>query len=263
MGNGNILGQTNVPYEAATYTGLDTNTALVVVNNKTNNRTISVNVINCATDVVATQDQSDISLLLKDATGKTISTCDFTLGSALPSIKFKSETTSYTDASLKDLFRNDVVTLDNPLYFVTKVNNEFNEVYLATKNYVDSIGESKQETLVSGQNIKTLNSHDILGNGDLDIVQANPTDLSSGPLGKIKIYGQTYNIGGGVGDVQVNGITVVNAQNAANILTESTYNETTNKIATMLDVTNAINTAIGDIENLLIEFDSGNGIGEE
>ena len=70
---------------------------------------------------------------------------------------------------------------------------------------------TKQDTLVSGTNIKTINSQSLLGSGDITIT------------------------GGQATDVQING-TSITSNNTANIETNSTYDETTNKIATMSDL---------------------------
>lgn len=73
----------------------------------------------------------------------------------------------------------------------------------------------KQDTLVSGTSIKTINNESILGSGNI-------------------------NIGGGGGsttDVQING-TSITSSGTANIITEGTYNASTNKLATMSDVPN-------------------------
>ena len=69
---------------------------------------------------------------------------------------------------------------------------------------------SKQDTLVSGTNIKTINNNSLLGSGNISIS------------------------GGTATDVQVNGTSIV-SNNTANIITESAYNSTTNKIATKED----------------------------
>ena len=71
---------------------------------------------------------------------------------------------------------------------------------------------TKQDTLVSGTNIKTINNNSILGSGNLSI---------SG--------------GGGSTDVQINGTSIV-SNDVANIITESAYNSSTNKIATKSDI---------------------------
>ena len=40
---------------------------------------------------------------------------------------------------------------------------------LVTKEYVDDADDLKQDTLVSGTNIKTINSQSLLGSGNIDI----------------------------------------------------------------------------------------------
>lgn len=77
----------------------------------------------------------------------------------------------------------------------------------------------KQDTLVSGTNIKTINSESILGSGNIDIS------------------------GGSSTDVQINGTSIV-SDNVANIITNTAYNSSTNKIATMSDINNAITVAL-------------------
>lgn len=66
--------------------------------------------------------------------------------------------------------------------------------------------ENKQDTLVSGTNIKTINGASILGSGDLTIeggsgsgtsVEANPTDLATDILAKLKVAGVTYSLPSG------------------------------------------------------------------
>lgn len=69
----------------------------------------------------------------------------------------------------------------------------------------------KQDTLVSGTNIKTINNTSLLGSGNISISGGTPTD------------------------VQING-TSITSNNVANIITNTAYNSSTNKIATMSDV---------------------------
>lgn len=70
--------------------------------------------------------------------------------------------------------------------------------------------DSKQDALVSGTNIKTINNESILGSGNISI-SYEPTD------------------------VQINGTSIV-SDDVANIVTNSAYNDSTNKIATMSDL---------------------------
>lgn len=72
----------------------------------------------------------------------------------------------------------------------------------------------KQDLLVSGTNIKTINNNSILGSGDIEIGG-----------------------GGSSTDVQINGTSITN-EGIANILTNTAYDSSTNKIATMSDIPN-------------------------
>ena len=107
-----------------------------------------------------------------------------------------------------------------------------------------------QPLLVSGTNIKTINNESILGSGNITIQGG----------------------GGSSTDVRINGTSIV-SNDIANIVTQGTYNASTNKIATMGDVSGKldtskvkttasttagdvydvtyINTMVGDIESLL------------
>ena len=69
----------------------------------------------------------------------------------------------------------------------------------------------KQDALVSGTNIKTINNESILGNGNITISGGDSTD------------------------VKING-TSITSEGEANIVTETAYDASTNKIATMSDV---------------------------
>lgn len=80
-------------------------------------------------------------------------------------------------------------------------------------NKLDDTLDGKQDTLVSGTNIKTINGYSILGSGNLQI--------DSG--------------GGTATNVQING-TSITSNGVANIITNSAYNSSSNKIATMSDV---------------------------
>ena len=79
----------------------------------------------------------------------------------------------------------------------------------------------KQEALVSGTNIKTINNESILGSGNISIGG-----------------------GGTATDVKING-TSITISNEADIITEGTYDATTNKIATMSEIP----TNVSDLNN--------------
>ena len=102
---------------------------------------------------------------------------------------------------------------------VTTINTSLNnKVDTSTFNVLDAQVQTnttaiagKQDALVSGTNIKTINNQSLLGSGDITIT------------------------GGQATDVQING-TSITSNNTANIQTFSTYNANTNKIATMNDL---------------------------
>lgn len=74
----------------------------------------------------------------------------------------------------------------------------------------------KQDTLVSGVNIKSINNQSILGSGNLSIS------------------------GGSATDVQINGVSIT-SNNVADIKTQSIYDGNTNKLATMHDLNYNLN----------------------
>ena len=90
--------------------------------------------------------------------------------------------------------------------------SKINKIKVGNTTY-DIEDTSKQATLVSGENIKTINNNSLLGSGNISI--------SGG--------------GGTATDVQINGTSIV-SNNTANILTNTAYNSSSNKIATMNDV---------------------------
>ena len=86
----------------------------------------------------------------------------------------------------------------------------------------------KQDTLVSGTNIKTINNESILGSGNINI---------SG--------------GGSSTDVQING-TSITSNDTANIITKGEYNPSSNKIATesdLPDTSSFITKSVNDLTN--------------
>ena len=78
---------------------------------------------------------------------------------------------------------------------------------------------TKQDTLVSGTNIKTINNNSLLGSGNINITSGTSTDVL----------------------INDSSITV---NNVANIKTNGVYNDTTNKIATMSDISTKQDTLV-------------------
>lgn len=61
---------------------------------------------------------------------------------------------------------------------------------------VKSLDFKLQKELVSGDNIRTINGKTLLGNSDIDIIQANPTlsDADTASLNSVSIYGVKYKL---------------------------------------------------------------------
>jgi hypothetical protein len=97
-----------------------------------------------------------------------------------------------------------------------------NDSGFITSSYHDS---TKQDSLVSGTNIKTINNQSLLGSGNINI--------SSGG-------------GGTATDVQINGSSIV-SNDVANILVDGTYSSS-NKIATMSSLP-TVPTATSELTN--------------
>ena len=58
------------------------------------------------------------------------------------------------------------------------------------KDYIDDNDDAKQDLLVSGTNIKTINGTSLLGSGELEVATYSTTDLTAGtsPLATGRIY---------------------------------------------------------------------------
>lgn len=117
-----------------------------------------------------------------------------------------SELNNYDDTEIRGLIANKVDK-------VTGKGLSTNDYTTEEKQKLAGIDLStKQDTLVSGTNIKTINNESILGSGNI-----------------------TIQGGGSETDVQING-TSITSGGTANIVTEGIYNATTNKIATVGDL---------------------------
>lgn len=120
----------------------------------------------------------------------------------------------YDDLDNKPTIPSDTSDLTNGAGFLT---SESDPVFSASAAAGIDSGDistwnGKQDALVSGTNIKTINNNSILGSGNITI---------SG--------------GGSSTDVQINGTSIV-VSDVANILTETAYDSSTNKIATVSDL---------------------------
>ena len=113
--------------------------------------------------------------------------------------------------------------LENDENFISSENDPTVPSYVKAITVADiNTWNAKQPLLVSGTNIKTINSESLLGSGNISINAGTSTD------------------------VQINGSSIVE-NNIANILTNSPY-DTINPIATMEDVPEAISDLINDTD---------------
>jgi hypothetical protein len=123
-----------------------------------------------------------------------------------------------------------VSDLSNDLNFIDNTIDNLTNYYTSTNTYtkteIDTLVGNKQDTLVSGTNIKTINNTSLLGSGNINIQGGS---------------------GGSSTDVKING-TSITSNDEADIQTEGTYNATTNKIATMSDLP-TVPTKVSDLQN--------------
>ena len=118
--------------------------------------------------------------------------------------------------------------LNNDVGYLTSETDPTVPSYVKAISIADiNTWNSKQPLLVSGTNIKTINGTSLLGSGNIVIS------------------------GGTATDVQIDGISITSL-GVANILTESLYDEATNKIATMSDVPDAISDLINDSDFAIV-----------
>ena len=105
-------------------------------------------------------------------------------------------------------FTGSYVSLSNTPQYLSEFENDTHYVDRTSLNVALA---RKQDELVSGVNIKSINNQSILGSGNLSITGGTPTD------------------------VKING-TSITSNNEADIITQGVYNSTTNKIATVSDL---------------------------
>lgn len=107
----------------------------------------------------------------------------------------------------------------NGTAFIPVVNSD--SIITPDGDTLDDLLDEKQDTLVSGTNLKTINNQSLLGSGNIDV--------SGG--------------GGTPTDVRING-TSITSNSVADIITEGTYNASSNKIATMSDLSSKQDTLV-------------------
>ena len=146
--------------------------------------------------------------------------------SGTPSLATVATSGDYDDLINKPTIPTNVSDLNNDSGFIT---SESDPIFTASASYGIQATDitawnGKQDALVSGNNIKTINNQSILGSGNISVGG-----------------------GGTATDVKING-TSITVSNEADIQTEGTYNSTTNKIATMSDLP-TVPTAVSAFQN--------------
>jgi hypothetical protein len=148
--------------------------------------------------------------------------------SGTPSLATVATSGDYDDLINKPTIPTNVSELNNDSGFITSY-TETDPIFTASAAHGIQANDittwnGKQDALVSGTNIKTINNQTILGSGNISVGG-----------------------GGTATDVKING-TSITVSNEADIQTEGTYNSTTNKIATMSDLP-TVPTAVSAFQN--------------
>lgn len=126
---------------------------------------------------------------------------------------------------IQNILESEINTKQNKIDSSHKLSSDLVDDTNKTNKFVTASEKTtwggKQDALVSGTNIKTINNESLLGSGNISIQ------------------------GGGTGtDVQINGSSIV-SNDVADIQVEGTYNASTNKIATMSEIP----TKVSDLSN--------------
>ena len=109
---------------------------------------------------------------------------------------------------------------------LNEVINDTNKAFNQLETDVNAELNTKQDTLVSGTNIKTVNGESILGSGNIEAggtdVEGNPTgDVTDGDLTKIKIGSKVYSIHNYTDAINAKQDTLVSGNNIKTVNGES------------------------------------------
>ena len=170
-------------------------------------------------------DKADASSLSTVAT--TGSYNDLSNKPTIPTVNNATLTIQKNGTTVKTFTANASSNVTANITVPTKTSDLTNDSGFVDNTYHDS---TKQNSLVSGTNIKTINNESLLGSGNINITSG----------------------GGTMVDMRVNGSSIVDSNNVGNIATEGTYNATTNKIATMSDVPDELADLTGDSTHRLV-----------
>lgn len=105
--------------------------------------------------------------------------------------------------------------------FIPIVNSD--SIITPNGDTLDDLLDEKQDTLISGTNLKTINNQSLLGEGNIDVSGGSGTPT----------------------DVRVNN-TSITSSGVANIVTEGTYNSSSNKIVTKSYADNLVNNKVDE-----------------
>ena len=103
-------------------------------------------------------------------------------------------TNTYKPVYVTDLYNNNQISFAYSSHGVSTASyytcwNGYNLTYISKENLKTDLGiNSKQETLVSGTNIKTINKQSILGKGNLNIIELG-TSIGSQPTADLVVGG--------------------------------------------------------------------------
>ena len=126
---------------------------------------------------------------------------------------------------IQNILESEINTKQNKIDSSHKLSSDLVDDTNKTNKFVTASEKTtwggKQDALVSGTNIKTINNESLLGSGNINIQS-----------------------GGSETDVQINGSSIV-SNDVADIQVEGTYNASTNKIATMSEIP----TKVSDLSN--------------
>lgn len=173
VNNQSLLGSGNINIEGTTYTA---GTGISIENNIITNEITNYNDLTDLPEI-----PTKTSDLLNDS--------DYVTEEDLAEVSF---TGSYNSLSDTPIIPDSTSELTNDSGFITNsVNNLTN--YMLTTDINTALG-NKQDTLVSGTNIKTINSTSLLGSGDIDtnLYSTNETAIGTWIDGST-IYRKVYN----------------------------------------------------------------------
>ncbi len=153
-----------------TITDVQVNNQSIVSNGVANLNTVST--YNASTNPVATY--NDLSSKVdKEIVGASTNKTSIDHDGSLMTLE-ASNTNNDTESSIR-LYPNGDLSLHGDNVYISNVVTPTSNGAAANKQYVDTQVATKQNTLVSGTNIKTINNQSLLGSGNINIASGNDT----------------------------------------------------------------------------------------